>query len=321
MLPGLCRLAAVSTLFGLIAVPALAQQDRDRNNNNSNRLRTLGPPPYGNTPLGNKSMLYGHDDGYPIGPGRGDWSATRRSLRRPLNYPPAPGYGQPYWYYGCPQYYYYPQVYLYQQPPTYIVDPLTGYYSAVANARYGIGGLSLDYSQQQYDYTEPVRERVIIREVPSDRDYRPDDRRQPRRSDSDDYYLNQKPKPRTALDKDPALSEAVSDIELAFRRNDIAKLEKHLDKTAQITLQAGGRSRQPLKAADYVQMTTEAFKSMKTMKYELTGVEPGSNGAWMVFGQHVIQTEDGDKIFNVGFVLKKSGDRYVITEVTADPAK
>jgi hypothetical protein len=315
MLPGLCRLAALSAIVALVAAPCLAQQQQDQNRN-STHTRVTGPPNYGPTPLANKSMLYGKDDGYPIGPGRMDWDASRRNLRRPLNYPPAPGYGQFYWYYDCPQYYYYPPVYLYQQPPTYIVDPVTGYYVAVANARQG-----LNYSQRQSDYyEEPVRERVIVRDAPSDREYRQNSRR-PSTADADDYYLNQKPKPKTAVDKDPALADTVSDIELAFRRNDISKLEKHLDKAGQITLQAGGRNRQPLKTSDYLQMTSEAFKTMKTMKYDLTGVEPGSNGAWMVFGQHVIQTDNGNQVFNVGFVLKKSGDHYVIAEVTADPAK
>src|SRR5262249_39095473 len=141
------------------------------------------------------------------------------------------------------------------------------------------------------------------------------------KADDSDYYLHAKPKPKTALDKDPLLAEAVKDIEFTFQTGDPTRLEKHINPTDMLTLQAKGRTRKPLAAAAYMQMTREALADMKTLKFELNKVEPASNGAWMAYGTHVLRNEDGkDKTFSVAFVLKKSGDRYVITEVSADPA-
>ena len=87
-----------------------------------------------------------------------------------------------------------------------------------------------------------------------------------------------------------------------------------------------GRSRRQLEAPTYLEMTKDAFKSIKTVKYDLDKVEPASGGAWMVYGKHVLRADNGtEQTFNVGFVLKKvtdkEGDFWIITEVSADPAK
>jgi hypothetical protein len=138
--------------------------------------------------------------------------------------------------------------------------------------------------------------------------------------DDSSYYLHKRAKPKTAVEKDPLLAEAVADIEYTFRSGEIARLEKHIVATDTLTIQAKGRTRKPLAASAYLQMTREALADMKTTRYELNKVEPASNGAWMVYGTHVLRNEDGkDKTFSVAFVLKKSGDKYVVTEVSADP--
>ena len=52
---------------------------------------------------------------------------------------------------------------------------------------------------------------------------------------------------------------------------------------------------------------------------ELDKIEPASNGAWLVYGTHILRTEDGkEKSFTVGFVLKKRGNVWAISEVSAD---
>lgn len=142
-------------------------------------------------------------------------------------------------------------------------------------------------------------------------------------NDADTYYLNRKPTPQQ---RDPGLAQAIDDIENAFRRGDIALIEKHLDPGGKLTLMTEGRTRQPLAVPLYEQMTKDALASMHTVSYSLDHVEPASNGGWLVYGRHVLRTDNGgQQTFNVSFVLMKvagpQGDRWIIQEVSADPAQ
>lgn len=138
-------------------------------------------------------------------------------------------------------------------------------------------------------------------------------------AEENDYYLHRKPSPAA---KNPALAEALKDIETAFRTGNLASLEKHIDRAGKLTLQVKGTTRQEMSAEDYLSMTRDALKVMKTSRYELTKVDPASNGAVMVTGTHVLRTEDGQqKSFTVGFILKQRGESWLITEVSAEPAK
>ncbi len=141
-------------------------------------------------------------------------------------------------------------------------------------------------------------------------------------SEEDTYYLNQKPKAKSPLDKDPALAQAVADIVAAYRTGDASRMERHVSPTDTLTLQSKGHSRTPLAGATYIETTRDALKHMRTSKYVLDKVEPASGGAWMVYGTHVLIGEDGkDRTFNISFVLKKRGEVYMISEVSGDLAK
>ena len=235
-----------------------------------------------------------------------------------------------------------------------------GYYGGYNSSGYSVGfnagGLSLGYRQQNcYNNTVPVPPSVSYdyRQGYDQQSYpdtfgRSDIRSQTRQDtgrandeqasnsarrtplplktgedDSNDYYLNRKTSP---LQKEPGLAQAVKDIETAFRTANISLIEKHLDAGEKLTLMSQGRSRRQLEAPTYLEMTKDAFKSIKTVKYDLDKVEPASGGAWMVYGKHVLRADNGtEQTFNVGFVLKKvtdkEGDFWIITEVSADPAK
>ncbi len=136
--------------------------------------------------------------------------------------------------------------------------------------------------------------------------------------DADDYYLNRRAR---AHNEDPALLRAVADIEAAFRAEDIATLEKHVDRSDDIAIQSRGRTRRPVSGATYLKMTEDAFKDMKTVSFWLDHTQPASDGAWMAYGKHVLRDPEGkEKTYNVSFVLRKRDDNWVITEVSADPA-
>jgi hypothetical protein len=232
----------------------------------------------------------------------------------------------------------------YCQPGVVVVPGYTGGYYGGYYGGYGsynsssfsvgvnLGGVRLGY-QQRNSYADTY----VPPAVPygSDSAYRRDydragaDRAEPReqptlrRNQDDgsdnDYYLHRKP---GAAQKDAGLTQAVADIEAAFRTGDMKRLERHIDRNGTMTIQSLGRTRQQIAATDYLQMTGDALKVMKTSRYNLDKVEPASNGNYLVFGKHVVRGEDGgEKTFNVGFVLEKKGDNWLIKEVSADPAK
>ena len=296
-------LAAVS----LLALPAIAQNDKPNEKKNETNSGPLQPPkPYGDrgtTTLGNPPIHY------PTRP---------NSNKNPLDYWKSriitgPGYyGNTIIIVGdspcfVPFYYRYGLQGFYDNGFFVVGGAFGGqqYGYGPGQQNYGNGGAYQDYGYRQ----EPTYQRAS--NPPQSRSANPDD---------SEYYLHKKAKPKTALEKDPLLAEAVADIEAAFRTANAARLEKHIVATDMLTLQAKGRTRKPLAAAVYLQMTKEAFTDMKTLKYDLSSVEPASNGAWLVYGTHVLRTEEGaQKTFNVAFVLKKRGEAYVITEVSADP--
>jgi hypothetical protein len=137
------------------------------------------------------------------------------------------------------------------------------------------------------------------------------------RSGDNDYYLYRRP---TVLPKDPELTAAIADIERAFRDNDIVLLERHVADDETIGVLSRGHTRQSFKGAEYLDKTREAYKSLKTVKFDLSQAEPVDHGDWRVSGTHVFKREDGKEVrFAVSFVFHKSHDRWMIREVSADP--
>lgn len=209
------------------------------------------------------------------------------------------GYRQNNGYYNSGGYYGYSGY-----PQQGYVQPQLGYDAYVPDPAY-VNGYTRAYDDRVRPNT--IDERRAPAVVPS------------KPAEENDYYLHRKPSPAA---KNPALAEALKDIETAFRTGNAAPLEKHIDRAGKLTLQVKGTTRQEMSAEDYLAMTRDALKVMKTSRYELTKVEPASNGAVMVTGTHVLRTEDGQqKSFTVGFILKQRGESWLITEVSAEPAK
>jgi len=218
-----------------------------------------------------------------------------------------------------------------------------GYYTNGFGVNFNVGGMSLGYQQSNgytnynnvpppvsYDYGYNYSQRSAYPSGQQARQqaYDQSSRQTPPalktgEDDTNDYYLNRKPSP---LQKEPGLAQAVRDIETAFRNGDIRLLEKHLDTNGSLTLMSMGRTRRQLDVAAYIGMTKDAFANIRTVSYTLDKVEPASGGAFLAYGTHVLKGENGNQTYNVGFVLKKTtdatgGERWLVTEVSADPAK
>ncbi len=135
----------------------------------------------------------------------------------------------------------------------------------------------------------------------------------------DDYYLYRRPSP---LKRDPSLSDAVSDIEAAFAKDDSALLERHVDAAATISVRGREKSAKSLKGSEYLEITRGALKEMKTVSYKLDSVDLVREGEARVYGIHTLKTDKGDeKRFEVSFLLKKIDEKWMIVEAGASAAR
>lgn len=317
LIKALFRGTLALVLAVILASPALAQRDRD--NRESGPLQS--PRPYGDR----GSRIIGDPPiHYPTRPPIGAnpvqyWkdriiATPRHGGATVIIVNGSPCYTP--WYYG------------YSFPGQYSDSYLYG--------SVNLGGFNLGYSQRQSGYSfgavppvyaqvpQPVdtRTQQYLDEIRVRDAQRAGTNRRPATDDDASYYLHQKPKPKTMVEKDPSLSQAVANIERAFRTGDIKTLEPHVVRNENLILASKGQTRKPLSGDTYLELTRDALKNMKTLKFELASAEPASNGAVLVYGTHVLQAEDGKGLsFSVGFVLKKRGDQWFISEVSADPTK
>jgi hypothetical protein len=131
----------------------------------------------------------------------------------------------------------------------------------------------------------------------------------------DEYYLHRR---YSSAKPEVALSDAVADIETAFLKGDAPLLERHIETRDSIRIYARDRSTKSVKGSEYFEMTRDAMKDMKTVSYHLDRIQPAGGGAWSASGIHVLRAENGDeKRFEVNFVFRKTGDRWVIAEAGA----
>jgi hypothetical protein len=207
---------------------------------------------------------------------------------------------------------------------------------------YGMGGYQYGWNNQTYGFYvnrpnlnlggsfgrnsgRAYNEAQIRRDPPRQREQERREESEKSRASGDagnDYYLYRKPEAPSLLKSDPSLAQAVMDIETAFRTGNISLLERHIAPNDTLVLHQAGRTRRSLAAAAYLEMTKEALGIMKTARYTLNRAEPGSGGAALVYGTHVLRSEDGlEKTFNVGYALKKRGQTWVIAEVSAEPSR
>ncbi|HZO86864.1 MAG TPA: hypothetical protein VFB38_00890 [Chthonomonadaceae bacterium] len=145
---------------------------------------------------------------------------------------------------------------------------------------------------------------------------------EPGPEEESDYYLYKPPRRSAVPSQEPGLKQAISEIETAFRNGDIVPLERHILPTKTLTVTARGRAPYSLTGRAYLDQTRAAFKEMGTVRYDLDQVEPAGENAWSVSGTHVLRSKEGKtQQFRVGFVLKKQGDTWIITEASAAPIR
>ena len=164
-----------------------------------------------------------------------------------------------------------------------------------------------------------------------------------RREDIDDYYLNRAPKNEDGQngkaggkpDADPAdgqekaeaqnaraVDRAAADIAKAWRTRDIQILSNYIDAKAKIAISLRGRYQYSLDARDYLDLTSDAFKATKTVRFELDAPVRKERGVYLLNGKHIYQAKDGtERTVHVNYVLELQEEKYRITQVGSAPDK
>jgi hypothetical protein len=120
--------------------------------------------------------------------------------------------------------------------------------------------------------------------------------------------------------KVPGLTDAVEDIEAAFRNGDMDRLEKHVVATDTLTILSRGHDDRTVTGKAYLDTTRAAMPDMHTVRFELNdGVPAATRDTWVLSGVHVVRDHSGKTVtYYVSFNLKKQDDDWFITQVRAD---
>lgn len=128
-----------------------------------------------------------------------------------------------------------------------------------------------------------------------------------------EYYLNGLG---GQVAQETGLAQAIADIEVAFRAGDVSTLRKHIDADHGLAIRSPSGTTRTVTESAYLDLTARALKESPTVRYDLNSAEPESGG-WRVTGTHATRDPDGRvHRFRVGFLMKKSGDRWVIMEAS-----
>ena len=158
------------------------------------------------------------------------------------------------------------------------------------------------------------------------------------RSDGDDDYLNQREheldrrerdlnqSERTdrsferVLRSDRALESTVNEITEAWRFRDIQALARHTRSESPIAVYLRGKYQYSLSSVDYLDMTRDAFRTSKTVRFRLDQIERKERGVYLVSGRHTYRNNaNEERSVYVNYVLEREDDTYQITQVGSSP--
>lgn len=154
--------------------------------------------------------------------------------------------------------------------------------------------------------------------------------------DVDGYYLNKPQDPsnpeksgqgtyRVGEEKsrqDVQLEAARKEIERAWIDQDIQKVARHIRRDARVAVTLRGKYQYSLDASDYLDMTRDALRATKTVRFTLDQVTRKQKDTYTVNGTHVYTDQEGaEHTVHISYVLEKEGDTYYITQVGSAPDK
>jgi len=136
----------------------------------------------------------------------------------------------------------------------------------------------------------------------------------------DDYYLNRRDDDRWRSDSD--LKHAVYDIEDSFRNEDITLLARVTDPNTKIAIFTEGKYDYSLEPNDYLDMTRDFTRSVRTTSFEAYRVHYRASGVYQVFAKHVYRDQDGrSKTVYLCMVLERIGGQWTLTQIETSPER
>ncbi len=146
-----------------------------------------------------------------------------------------------------------------------------------------------------------------------------------RYEDVDDYYLNRRERAdqdfEQILRNNRELNAAVNDITDGWKSRDIQMLARHTRKDGPIAVYLRGKYQYSLPSVDYLDMTRDAFRASKTVRFRLDRIERKDRGVYLVSGRHSYRDKDNEErtVF-INYVLERGDDdEYYITQVGSSP--
>lgn len=143
--------------------------------------------------------------------------------------------------------------------------------------------------------------------------------------DADSYYLNQNrdengKKIETGATIDRALENAMGDIKQAWENRNIALLSKHVKSADKIAVHLRGKYQYSLDSGDYIDMTKDAFRTTKTVSFDLGNPTRKEKGIALATGRHIYIDKNGNQrtVF-LSYLFEKTENIYYITQVGTAP--
>jgi len=122
------------------------------------------------------------------------------------------------------------------------------------------------------------------------------------------------------LRSDRSLESAVNDITEAWRFRDIQALAKHTRSESPIAVYLRGKYQYSLSSVDYLDMTRDAFRASKTVRFKLEQIERKERGVYLVSGRHTYRNnDDQERTVYINYVLEREDETYHITQVGSAP--
>ncbi len=116
------------------------------------------------------------------------------------------------------------------------------------------------------------------------------------------------------------LDATIGDIQRAWRYNSPDLIRRHLRFDMFVAVYLRGKYAYSVPAEDYFTMTLDAMRNTRTMRFAFDEIRKRTNDAYVLYGQHVYQDEDGQvRTTYISYTVERIGSEWIVTEVGSSP--
>ncbi len=136
-------------------------------------------------------------------------------------------------------------------------------------------------------------------------------------SSASGYYLVRS----VSLPMNALQAQAARDIEDCWLTNDLAPLAAHTERNSHIAVYLDGKYRYSISPGDYLDLTHDAQRTLKTLSYHLAMIATPAPGVIVLQGEHIyVDHKNVKNTVIVSYALRQQGNNYLITEVGVSTA-